>query len=149
MSATRANRPDISFEPILEVSGFSINRVTAFSEPSVLYLYLLREIAPHDVAEMLEVLQRRNLGEDSLPMLIDVRGYDFSRVTTDHIRMMVQISARYPHRVSLRRGILVDSEVAYGMSRMLQSWSAAMRAADENAFRIEYEFETLLHWLSE
>ncbi len=105
--------------------------------------YLTRD----ELAEvMIRVVEEPTLGAN-LPTLWDFRGHDFSRYSPSEFRSHAFLMRRFPERIGVKRGYLVDSGVGYGTLRMFQGTVSGFNFEQQDMLMVSYSADELISWL--
>ncbi|WP_141194954.1 hypothetical protein [Maliponia aquimaris] len=83
----------------------------------------------------------------ALPTLWDFRGYDFAAYGVSEFRLHAFIMPKFPARLGVRRGYLVDSDTGYGTLRMFQGAASGFNFENQDNLLVSYKLEELVAWL--
>lgn len=83
----------------------------------------------------------------ALPTLWDFRGHDFSFYGDSEFRLHAFIMPRFPDRIGVRRGYLVDSATGFGTLRMFQGAASGFNFEEQDNLLVSYSLEELVSWL--
>ncbi|MFW2541336.1 hypothetical protein ACN2XU_01745 [Primorskyibacter sp. 2E107] len=82
-----------------------------------------------------------------MPTLWDFRGFDFETYDLGRCRREAPGCMARPERLGALRAFVVDSEVGYGIMRMLQEVVAGHGAEDMDNLYVTYAFDDALGWM--
>lgn len=85
----------------------------------------------------------------SLPTLWDFRGHDFECYGNSEFRLHAFIMPKFPQRIGVRRGYLVDSGTGFGTLRMFQGTASGFNFENQDNLMVSYNLEELVDWLME
>lgn len=98
------------------------------------------------IRAMQELVEHPGIGP-ALPTLWDFRGHDFSGYGDSEFRLHVFIMPRFPARLGVRRGYLVDDATGFGTLRMFQGAASGFNFENQDNLLVSYSLEELVAWL--
>lgn len=108
----------------------------------IVVLSVSGEIGDQDLLNLAMEVENAPDVEPDFSLLVDLRGADGRNVTSAGVRAL----AKRPFALSpaSRRGIVVPSELGYGMARMYE----ALRDAQGGAIRVFRDYEEAERWVT-
>lgn len=106
--------------------------------------YMTRE----EIRSVMEQIVREPILGSALPTLWDFRGHDFSQYTPPEFRAHAFLMQKFPERIGVRRGYLVDSSTGYGTLRMFQGTASGFNFEQQDNLKVSYDYDELVEWLT-
>ncbi|WP_323766893.1 hypothetical protein [Antarctobacter sp.] len=104
-------------------------------------------LAPEDLANAMKLIVEDPRIGPGLPTLWDFRGHDFSVYSSSEFRTHAFLIPKFPGRLGIRRGYLVDSDTGFGTLRMFQGAASGYNFEDQDNLMVSYSLEELIDWL--
>lgn len=102
-----------------------------------------------DLSEIMQRLDRTRRFGGPLPTLWDFRDHDFDAYRMSEFRSHAFILRKLPLRAGMKRAYLVNSDTGYGVLRMFQEAVGGYRLEEQDRFKVSYDRDELLAWLTE
>lgn len=103
-----------------------------------------------DVAEVEQLLKGLTEHSDDafgVPIIYDLRGLDFTHVTTATIKQWVNATAKFPAIWHTPAAFIVGDGLGFGMMRMFQTLSDVQGLAPEDRFFVSYSVAEAVTWV--
>lgn len=98
------------------------------------------------VDEILETLKQITTSDEyppEVPALWDLRKLDFSAIESEFRNNLISMRSQFPERGSAKIACVANSDLAYGMTRMYQTYSSGM----PQAMMVFRDFDEAEAWL--